>query len=61
MEVQKRYPEKFQKTKLKSNVSSATRSTSPKRVKLTASEIRIANKFGLTHEQYAKEKLRLGF
>lgn len=40
-------------------VAPATRSTSSKRVVLKQSEINLAKKFGLTPEQYAKEKMRL--
>jgi len=40
-------------------VAPASRSTSSKRIVLKQSEINLAKKFGLTPEQYAKEKLRL--
>jgi hypothetical protein len=46
-------------TKSATVVAPASRSTSSKRVVLKASELAIAKKFGLTPEQYAKEKLRL--
>lgn len=40
-------------------VAPASRSRSSKRIVLSQSEVSIAKKFGLTPEQYAKEKLRL--
>ena len=40
-------------------VAPASRSTSSKRVVLTKSEVSLAKKFGLTPEQYAREKQRL--
>jgi hypothetical protein len=40
-------------------VAPASRSTSSKRVVLTKSEVNLARKFGLTPEQYAREKQRL--
>ena len=40
-------------------VAPASRSTSPKRIVLKQSEVALAKKFGLTPEQYAKEKVRL--
>jgi hypothetical protein len=40
-------------------VAPASRSTSSKRIVLKQSELSLAKKFGLTPEQYAKEKLRL--
>lgn len=40
-------------------VAPATRSTSPKRVKLTPTQIQLAKKFNLTPEQYARELTKL--
>ena len=40
-------------------VAPATRSTSPNRVRLKASQVQLAKKFGLTPEQYAMEVLKL--
>lgn len=40
-------------------VAPATRSTSSKKIVLKQSEINLAKRFGITPEQYAKEKLRL--
>ena len=40
-------------------VASATRSTAPKRVRLTQSQVAIAKKLGLSPEQYVRELLKL--
>jgi len=40
-------------------VASASRSTSPNKVRLTQSQVALAKKFGLTPEQYAKEVIKL--
>lgn len=40
-------------------VASAARTTSPKRVRLTQSQVSIAKKLGLTPEQYVRELLKL--
>jgi hypothetical protein len=40
-------------------VAPASRSTSAKKIVLKQSEISLAKKFGLTPEQYAREKMRL--
>lgn len=64
--IRKRFPEKFEEeaeqeirpTSRKSSVvAPATRSTSPKRVRLNPSELNLAKKLNLTPEQYAKAKL----
>ncbi len=46
-------------TKPATVVAPATRSTSSKKIVLKQSEINLAKKFGITPEQYAKEKMRL--
>jgi hypothetical protein len=46
-------------TKPANVVAPASRSTSSKKIVLKQSEISLAKKFGLTPEQYAKEKLKL--
>jgi hypothetical protein len=40
-------------------VASASRSTAPKRVRLTTSQVAIAKKLGLSPEQYVRELLKL--
>lgn len=70
--IRKRFPEAFsdteievpestKKTKQKPStiVASAKRSTAPKKVKLTDTQLAIAKKFRITPEQYAREYLRL--
>lgn len=72
-EIHQRFPEKFEEeakyssereTKTSARkpsnvVAPATRSTSPKRVKLTPTQIQLAKKFNLTPEQYARELTKL--
>lgn len=68
--IRKRFPEKFEteqepeertekRTKPSTVVAPATRTTSSKRVKLSTSQQNIAKKLGLTHEQYAREVLKM--
>jgi hypothetical protein len=68
--MQKRFPEYFgdatldeeipaQRTKPSNVVAPATRSTAPKKVRLTKTQVALAKKFGLTPEQYARETLKL--
>jgi hypothetical protein len=65
--IRKRFPEKFQEeaeqeerpVRKSSVVAPATRSTSPKRVRLNPSELNLAKKLNLTPEQYAKAKLEM--
>jgi len=68
--MQKRFPENFgdatldedqpaQRTKPSNVVAPATRSTAPKKVRLTKTQVALAKKFGLTPEQYARETLKL--
>ena len=69
--MRKRFPEEFgepevqvkQKEdipKAKPNVvAPASRTTAPKKVRLTTSQVAIAKKLGLTPEQYVKELLRM--
>ena len=47
------------RTKSSTVVAPATRSTSPNKVKLKASQIQLAKKLGLTPEQYAREQIKL--
>jgi hypothetical protein len=68
--IRKRFPEHFEssepetkadqpRTKPSTVVAPATRSTSPNKVKLKASQIQLAKKLGLTPEQYAREQIKL--
>ena len=67
--MQKRFPEYFGNTdsleeekpaqrKPSNVVAPATRSTAPKKVRLTKTQLALAKKFKLTPEQYAKELLK---
>ena len=71
-EMRQRFPEKFkteeapQETKTSSKpskasnvVAPATRSTSPKKVTLTPTQVQLAKKFNLSPEQYARELIKL--
>ena len=70
--MRKRFPEAFEKeaeeeaepkdepkAKPKTIVAPATRSTAPKKVKLTTTQVALAKKLGLTPEQYVRELLKL--
>jgi hypothetical protein len=68
--MRKRFPEYFgddsldegtpaQRTKPSNVVAPATRSTAPKKVHLTKTQLALAKKFSLTPEQYAREILKL--
>ena len=65
--IRKRFPEKFQEeaeqeerpVRKSSVVAPATRTTSPKRVRLNPSELSLAKKLNLTPEQYAKAKIEM--
>jgi len=66
--IRKRFAENFddsestqrpERAKLGTVVAPATRSTSPKKVRLKASQVQLAKKFGLTPEQYALEVMKL--
>lgn len=48
-----------QRAKPSTVVAPVTRSTAPKKVHLTKSQLALAKKFGLTPEQYARETLKL--
>jgi hypothetical protein len=68
-EVQRRFPEEFSESndepkaqrtsKLSTVVASAKRSTAPKKVSLSKTQVALAKKFGLTNEQYARELTKL--
>jgi len=68
--MRKRFPEYFgddsldeevpaQRKKPSTVVAPATRSTAPKKVHLTTTQLALAKKFNLTPEQYARETLKL--
>jgi len=73
--MRKRFPENFEedsepevevkpkadtpKAKPATVVAPATRSTAPKRVRLTQSQVALAKKLGLTPEQYVKELIKV--
>jgi len=69
--MRKRFPENFEeaeveaepkdepKAKPKTIVAPATRSTAPKKVKLTTTQVALAKKLGLSPEQYVRELLKL--
>lgn len=67
--MRKRFPENFEgekvdeekssvRTKPSTVVAPASRSTSPKKIRLTTSQLAIAKKLGLTAEQYARELIK---
>ena len=69
-EVQRRFPEEFaasknddgvkpQRTKPSTVVAPAKRSTAPKQVVLSKTQVALAKKLGLTNEQYAREISKL--
>jgi len=69
-EVQRRFPEEFasnkndeadkpNRTRSSTVVAPAKRSTAPKQVVLTKSQVALAKKLGLTNEQYAREFTKL--
>jgi len=69
-EVRKRFPEEFasvqndedeppQRTKPSTVVAPAKRSTAPKKIVLSKTQVGLAKKFGLTPEQYARELMKL--
>jgi hypothetical protein len=73
-EMRQRFPEKFGAGETKDSsetetkysvkkpstvVAPATRSNSPKRVRLTPTQVALAKKFNLTPEQYARELTKL--
>ena len=55
-EVRQLFPDAFpsEKTVKKSVVAPATRSTAPKKIVLTQSQVNLAKRMGLTNEQYAR-------
>jgi hypothetical protein len=61
--VRKTFPDKFQQkaepSRQKSVVASASRTPAARKVTLTATQVALAKKFGLTPQQYAAETLKL--
>jgi hypothetical protein len=60
--MRRRFPESFEGSKREKPatvVASAKRSTAPRKVTLTATQVSLAKKLGLTPEQYAKEMIKL--
>jgi hypothetical protein len=64
--MRKRFPEQFEgeeepkpKAKGTTVVAPATRSTSPTKIKMSASAVQLAKRLGLTPEQYAREVMKL--
>jgi hypothetical protein len=66
-EVHKRFPEEFdeqnagksQRTRTSTVVAPAKRSTAPKKIVLSKTQVGLAKKLGLTPEQYAREMIKL--
>jgi hypothetical protein len=61
-EMRRRFPEEFgvsEKKKPGTVVASAKRSTAPRKVVLTSTQVSLARKLGLTPEQYAREMIKL--
>ena len=61
-EMRRRFPESFEgndRKKPGTVVASAKRSTAPRKVTLTATQVSLARTLGLTPEQYAKEMIKL--
>ena len=52
-------PEKVQKPRASTVVAPATRSTSPKKIRMSKTQVLLAKKLGLTPEQYARELTKL--
>ena len=54
-EVSVEEPERVQRQKASTVVAPATRSTSPKKIRMSKTQVLLAKKLGLTPEQYARE------
>jgi len=52
-------PQKTSKPKASTVVAPASRSTSPKKIRLSSTQVALAKKLGLTPEQYARELTKL--
>ena len=58
-EVEAEEPAKVSKPKASTVVAPATRSTSPKKIRISKTQVALAKKLGLTPEQYARELTKL--
>ena len=58
-EVEAEEPVKVQKPKASTVVAPANRSTSPKKIRMSKTQVLLAKKLGLTPEQYARELTKL--
>jgi len=58
-EVKEDEPQKTNRPKASTVVAPATRSTSPKKIRLSGTQVQLAKKLGLTPEQYARELTKL--
>jgi hypothetical protein len=58
-ETETKYSESKPPRKTTSNVAPVTRSTAPRQVRLTATQVNLAKKLGLTNESYARELMKL--
>ena len=58
-EVSVEEPERVQRQKASTVVAPATRSTSPKKIRMSKTQVLLAKKLGLTPEQYARELTKL--
>jgi hypothetical protein len=56
---QTRQEEKPARTKQATVVAPVTRSTAPRQVRLTPTQVALAKKLGLSNEQYARELMKL--
>ena len=58
-EVREDEPQKTTRPKASTVVAPATRSSSPKKIRLSGTQVQLAKKLGLTPEQYARELTKL--
>ena len=59
VETKEEEPQKVSRPKSSTVVAPATRSTSPKKIRLSTTQVQLAKKLGLTPEQYARELTKL--
>jgi hypothetical protein len=58
-QTQTKEAEKPTRTKPANVVAPVTRSTAPRQIRLTPTQVALAKKLGLSNEQYAKELMKL--